>query len=164
MTPMDAPLNLLAIEDELADFLLIERYLRKNGLDTHCRRVANRADLAVNLADMSWDAVLSDYNLPGMAFEEALALVRSVLPDVPVILVSGTVGEERMVDLLKLGVTDFILKDNLTRLVPAISRAMHDTAELRVRRAAEQALLEKDQLMLEMSALAASLRQLSEQT
>ncbi|MFD2273833.1 response regulator [Undibacterium arcticum] len=92
---MDAPLNLLIIEDTLADFLLVERHLRKDGLDAHCRQVANSADLVADLTDMNWDAVLSDYNVPGMEFTESLALVRSVLPDVPVILVSGTVGEEK---------------------------------------------------------------------
>ena len=151
---MNVLLNLLMIEDDLADFLLIERHLRKSGLDAHCHRVADWGDLAPNLADMKWDAVLSDYNVPGMLFSEALTLIRSVLPDVPVILVSGTVGEERAVELLKLGVMDFVLKDNLTRLVPAIVRALSDAAQLRVRRAAEQALREKDQLLLEMSALA----------
>lgn len=151
---MDALLNLLHIEDVLADYLLIERHLRKNGLVVRCHQVSNRAELAAGLNDVRWDAILSDYNVPGMAFTENLALIRSVLPNVPLILISGTVGEETAVELLKLGVTDFVLKENLTRLVPAITRALHEAAELRARRAAEQALREKDELLREMSALA----------
>ncbi len=151
---MNAPLYLLAIEDVLADFLLIERHLRQNGLDVRCRQATNSINLAADLIDMHWDVVLADYNVPGMVFQETLALVRSVRPEIPVILISGNIGEERAVELLKLGVTDFILKDNLTRLVPVIKRALYDAEQLCMRRAAELALIEKDELMLEMSKLA----------
>ena len=151
---MNAPLKLLIIEDVIADFLLIERQLRRDGLAVHCRRVDNSADLAASVHALRWDAVLSDYNVPGMVFTDSLALLRRVLPEVPVILVSGTVGEETAVALLKLGVRDFLLKDNLTRLVPAIRRAQRDVLELRARHMAEQALREKSQLLLEMSAMA----------
>ncbi|HCE09514.1 MAG TPA: hypothetical protein DEQ40_13095, partial [Oxalobacteraceae bacterium] len=117
-------LNLLVIEDSLPDFLLIERHLQKNGLNAHCRQVSNFADLEARLIDMNWDAVLSDFNVPGMIFTESLALLRSRLPEIPVILISGTIGEEKAIGLLKLGVTDFLLKENLIRLVPAIRRAL----------------------------------------
>ena len=151
---MDAPLNLLVIDDEVADFLLVQRHLRKNGLDAHCRHVDSAVALAAALNATHWDAVLSDYNVPGMPFEENLPLIRFRLPDIPVILISGTIGEERAVELLKLGVTDFIIKGHLTRLVPAIQRALREAVEQRARRAAEQALREKDLLLREMSALA----------
>lgn len=151
---MNTPLNLLHVEDSSSDFLLVELHLQENGLDVRCRQIDTASDLQAQLGRMNWDLVLFDYNVPGMEFKESLALVRSVLPDVPVILVSGTIGEERAVELLKLGVTDFVLKDNLTRLVPAIERALRDAAALRARRAAEQALHEKDELLREMSALA----------
>jgi diguanylate cyclase (GGDEF)-like protein/PAS domain S-box-containing protein len=151
---MDTPLNLLHIEDSPSDFLLVEQNLQENGLDVRCRQVDTISDLRAQLGRANWDAVLSDYSVPGMDFKENLKLVRSVLPDVPVILVSGTIGEERAVELLKLNVTDFVLKDNLTRLVPAIERALHDTEELHAKHAAEQSLHEKDELLREMSALA----------
>lgn len=147
-------LNLLVIEDSRADFLLVERYLRKHGLSAQCRQVAGRDDLAAALSEMSWDLVLSDYNVPGMVFTDNLLLLRSRQPDIPVILITGTIGEEKAVGLLKLGVTDFLLKENLTRLVPTIRRAMREAMELRERRAIEQALREKSQLLLEMSELA----------
>lgn len=151
---MDAPLNLLVIEDTTTDFLILERHLQENGLDASCHQVDNLVDLRAQLDQTSWDAVLSDFRLPGMDFRENLALVRSMQPDVPVILVSGTVGDERAVELLKLGVTDFVLKENMARLVPAITRALHEVAELRAKQAAERALHERDELLLEMSALA----------
>jgi diguanylate cyclase (GGDEF)-like protein/PAS domain S-box-containing protein len=151
---MNAPLNLLVIEDTAIDFLIVVRHLRKNGLDIRCRQVANANELAAELADMHWDAVLGDFTVPGMEFEESLALVRSLHPDLPFIIVSGTIGEEKAVELLKLGATDFVLKNNLARLAPAITRALHDVAELHAKRAVEQALHEKNELLREMSALA----------
>lgn len=136
---MDAPLNFLFIEDNCADFVLIEQQLTKNGLDAHCQRVANARELETFLVSATWDAVLFDYNLPDMAFEKNLALIRTSLPDIPVILITGTIGEAKAVTLANLGVTDFILKDDLTRLVPSIRRALQDVAELHVKRAAEKA-------------------------
>lgn len=151
---MDTPLNLLIIEDTPADFLLVECHLRANGLNARCCQLDTVSALREQLVRGKWDAVLSDYRVPGMGFNDSLALIRSLRPDLPVILISGTIGEEKAVELLKLGVTDFVLKDNLTRLVPAIERALHDAAELSARRAAEQSLREKDELLREMSALA----------
>ena len=151
---MDTPLNLLIIEDTLADFLLIERHLQRHGLNARCRQVSTLAGLTKALQDQAWDLVLSDFNIPDMVFTETLALLRARLPEVPVILVSGMVGEEKAVGLLKLGVTDFLLKENMTRLVPAIQRAQQEAAQLLVRRSAEQALREKDQLLREISTLA----------
>lgn len=95
--------------------------------------------------------MLSDYHLPGMDFAQNLALIRSVLPDIPVILVFGTIGEESAVQVLKSGVTEFVLKENLIRLVPTIERALREAAELRGRLAVEQALREKDALLYEVS-------------
>ena len=151
---MTARLNVLMIEDTLADFLLVSRHLKREGLDVYCCQVGHPAELAEQIDAMPWDIVLSDYNVPGMEFTESLALLRARLPDVPVILVSGTVGEEKAVELLKLGVTDFLLKDHLVRLVPAIRRAQRDIEELRARHLAEHTLRVKSQLLLEMSAIA----------
>ncbi len=137
---MDRPLHLLVIEDTSADFLLLQRHLRKNGLDAWLHQVSDPQALADALADGCWDAVLSDYNVPGIDFVGSLARVRSLSSEIPVILVSGTVGEERAIELFKLGVTDFVLKDHLARLCPVIMRGLHDARELRVKRTAEEAL------------------------
>lgn len=137
---MNAMINLLVIEDEQADFLLIERQLRQSGLDFRCSRVTNQLELDAALDVDGWDVVLSDYNVPGMVFWEILELFRTRLPELPLILVSGSVGEEVAVELLKQGVWDFVLKDRLGRLASAIERCLVEVAERRARSEAEQAL------------------------
>jgi PAS domain S-box-containing protein len=139
-------LNLLIIEDIEADFLLIDRHLRLNGLAARCIRAANDEELDAALDRGGWNAVLSDYRVPGMEFRQTLATILARLPDVPVILVSGSVGEEAAVDLLKRGLSDFILKGRLARLVPAIERSLKEAGDRRARRAAEQALRESEML------------------
>jgi len=136
---MTAPLRLLCIEDNPADMLLIERHLKKNGCAATCRRVDSFAELSEALGE-DWDAVLSDYSVPGMDFCESLRYIQAHRPNLPLILVSGSVGEETSVELLKHGAWDFILKDNLSRLLPSIRRSINEADEHRVRVEAEQAL------------------------
>lgn len=137
---MSPPLRLLCIEDDQADTLLIARHLKKNGFTVACRRVDTFAELNAAL-DEDWDIVLSDYTVPGMDYRAAVQYVRAHRPDLPVILVSGSVGEETAVDLLNHGAWDFVLKNNLTRLVPSIRRCLDEAEEHRVRLAAERALV-----------------------
>ena len=134
---MREPLTLLVIEDEEADFRLIERQLRRQGVSASCHRVTNLDDLKATLGRGGWDAVISDYSVPKLEFSEILAALRAHDPDLPLILVSGSVGEERAVELLKLGVWDFVLKGNLTRLAPALERNLRDAVDRRGRQAAE---------------------------
>lgn len=148
---MAEPLQLLVIEDSETDFLLIRRQLRRQGLAARCRRVASLGALREALEEGGWDAVLSDYNVPGLDFGESLGLVQEQRPDLPVILVSGSLGEERAVELLKQGVRDFVLKDRLGRLVPAIERGLREMEERRVRQAAEQALSESERRFRQMA-------------
>ena len=137
---MSTGINLLIIEDNPADFRLIVRHLEKHGLAARCHCVSDIASLEAAVEQGGWDAVLSDYSLPKLDFRHTLGLVQARHPDLPVILVSGSVGEERAVELLKLGVQDFVLKDSLTRLVPAIERSLRDAADRRARHAVEAAL------------------------
>jgi PAS domain S-box-containing protein len=132
------------IEDSHADFLLIERHLKRYGLDAKCIRIDTLEAVQQALALCRWDIVLCDYSIPGVEFDQILGLVRGRLSDVPVILVSGCVGETRAVDLLRQGVSDFILKDNLARLGPAIERSLQDVCDRRARQAAESALRESE--------------------
>ena len=137
---MNEKMRILVIEDEPADFMLTVRYLRHNGFDNvEAHRVASYPELDVDL-EQEWDILLSDYSVPGMDFRIILQRIQERCPDLPVILVSGSVGEEEAVELLKSGLSDFVLKDNLTRLSPAIGRALKEVAELEARMAAEQAL------------------------
>ena len=142
---MTASLKLLVIEDDQADYQLITRHLRRAGLAADCTRVASALELAAALEADPWDAVLADYYLPGMEFLPTLSLIRRQQPHVPVILVSGAVGEERAVELLRLGVGDFVLKDHLLRLVPAIERCLREAADQAARAVAETALRESEE-------------------
>ena len=148
---MTKPLNLLVIEDSETDFLLIQRQLRLFGLAARYRRVANHEALDEALKEGGWDAVLSDYNVPGLDFGASLRFIQERLPSLPVILISGSLGEEKAVELLKQGVWDFVLKDRLGRLGPAIERSLREMEERRVRQAAEQALCESESRFRQMA-------------
>jgi PAS domain S-box-containing protein len=137
-------LRILVIEDQESDFLLIERFLAHQMPSTHFRRVASRQELDSALSEGGWDIVLSDYSVPGMDFNENLGLILERVPNLPVILLSGSVGDEQAVSLVKKGVWDFVLKDNLIRLPPAIERSLQEAEEHRARAEAETASREAE--------------------
>ncbi len=142
---MASVLNFLVIEDSRADFLLMERNIKQGGLLARCVRVETIQELESAIDTGDWDVVLSDYSVPRLDFTETFNLIQARMPDVPIILVSGSIGEERAVELLKLGICDFILKDSLARLVPAIKRSLEEAAEHRARCAAEEALRQSEE-------------------
>jgi two-component system, sensor histidine kinase and response regulator len=128
-TRMDiAPLDVLCIEDTLSDFLLIQRTLKQAGLLGHCERVEGSEALTAALAERRWDLVLSDYAVPGMYFTDTLRRFLHHHPDLPLILVSGTIGEVKAMVMVEVGAWDYVPKDSLRRLVPAIKRAMQRAA------------------------------------
>lgn len=132
-------LEILVIEDVPADYMLLERDLRKAGLLARSQRIDTNQALRCALED-NWDIVLSDYNVPGMDLKETLRIIQSGRPELPVILVSGSIGEELAVELLHLGLNDFILKERLARLPNAIRRAIGEADERQARQAAENEL------------------------
>lgn len=140
---MATPLKLLVIEDDPADYMLLERQLRQQDLDFTSCRVDNDAALDAAL-QQNWDVVLSDYHVPGMDCLASLARIRRYHHLLPVILVSGSIGEERAVELLRAGFADFVLKDNLLRLAPAIRRCLDEIESARARWRAEQSLIESE--------------------
>lgn len=140
-------LSILAIEDSSADFRLIERHLRLAGLRAQCTRIDTLDELYQSLDAGGWDIILYDYNVPQLNFEDNFALIQQRLPDTPVILVLGSVGEEKAVALLKLGVWDFLLKDNLTLLVPYIQRCLREVSERFALKSAEKELGEQQKLL-----------------
>ncbi len=144
---MKHDLSILAIEDSSADFRLIERHLRVAGLNAQCTRIETIEELTQAVEAGGWDIILSDYSVPQLNFENDLAFIHQRLPDTPVILVSGSIGEEKAVELLKLGVWDFLLKDNLTRLVPSIERCLREVSDRFARKTAEKELSEQQQLL-----------------
>lgn len=126
---MDRPLRVLILEDEATDAELMERELHKGGLRPVSRLARTREALVEGLAGFRPDLILSDYHLPGFDGLSALALAKESCPQVPFILVSGPIGEEKAIEILKNGATDYVLKDHLSRLVPAVQRALREAEE-----------------------------------
>ena len=138
---MPAPLRVLLIEDSETDALLVSRELRRNNRAVESALATNAAELTAALPTAEWDIVLSDFALPGFDANAALDIVRSAMPDVPFVVISGTIGEERAVELLRQGVADYVLKDNLSRLNAVVDRAIRDAQERHELSAAEERLL-----------------------
>ncbi len=120
------PLQILLLEDQEDDALLLERSLSRGGLQAELCRVWNREGYLEALKRRAWDLILSDFNLPNISGEEALAILRREDQDTPFILVSGEIGEELAAQLMRLGANDFVKKEHLDRLGPAIEREMRD--------------------------------------
>jgi signal transduction histidine kinase len=137
-------LRVLHIEDNDDDAQIVLRELRRGGFDPTLHRVYAAADLASAL-DQSWDVVLCDYELPGFSAPAALAQVRA-RTDLPFILVSGTIGEEAAVEMMRAGAGDFVLKDRLGRLVPAIERELRDAATRAELRHADEVMRRTEKL------------------
>lgn len=133
-------LRLLMVEDNPDDEALILRAIRKGGFDVEHTRVDNPDDLLAVLKTSHWDIVLSDYQMPEFNGLAALKIVKQRNKDLPFIVVSGTIGEEVAVETMRSGAQDYLMKDNLTRLVPAIRRELADADERRALREAQQTL------------------------
>lgn len=130
--------NLLVVEDSTNDIELIRYELKKSKLEFALTQVQSDAELRQALIDSPPDLVLTDYSLPRYDGMTALATVHAVRPGTPVIFVTGTLGEDIAVEMLKRGATDYILKRNLTRLAPAILRAIDEVREKEARLRAEE--------------------------
>ena len=135
---------LIVIEDVPDDFDLIVARLRGAGIAVVARRVETAAQLSRELAAMPCTAVLSDHQLPRFNSTEALRVVRAFDPDLPFIIVSGSIGEETAVELMRAGADDFVTKDRLGGLAPALQRAREAARSRRARREAEAALVESE--------------------
>lgn len=128
-------LRLLVIEDEQADAELILHALDRFGLVLgETAVVSTETEYLRRLEDFGPDVIISDYTLPRFSGEDALRLARERCPEVPFIVVSGMLGEDRAVELLKAGAWDYVLKDRLTRLGPAVGRALDEAREAAARR------------------------------
>ena len=144
---MLTPLRLLFIEDADDDVVLLARQLRQGGYDVTYERVETADGLRSALHRGGWDVIISDYTMPRFSGLEALAITVQLAPDVPFLLISGTVGEEVAVESIKAGAADYLMKQNLIRFVPAVTRALRDSAERRAMRRAEAVLREQRSLL-----------------
>jgi PAS domain S-box-containing protein len=133
-------LRVLLVEDSELDAVLLVRYLQTNGYHVQYHRVASQPEMETALTGQEWDVVLCDYQLPLFSVLPALALLKRKELDVPFIVVSGAIGEELAVELMKAGAHDFIVKGNLSRLIPAIEREQREAQARRERKLALEKL------------------------
>lgn len=143
---MKSPLHILHLEDDQNDAALVLSTLEAEGIHCLSTCVQNRREFVRALEQGGIDLVISDYTLPAFDGLSALGTVRAAWPDLPVILLSGTLGEERAVVALKSGATDYVLKEHLSRLAPAIRRAMHEVDERAERRRLEAQFIEAQKM------------------
>ena len=148
---MPLPLYVLIVEDSESDARLIVRWLKQAGYDVLAEQVETAEQMRAALAQRTWDVVLSDYQLPQFNGRAALALLQAQQQDIPFIVVSGMIGEESAVALMKAGAHDYVMKGNLARLAPAVAREREQAAIRRERRQAEAALRVSDVAMKAVS-------------
>jgi len=134
------PLRLLLVEDLETDAELLLRQLKRSGYSVSYQRVYAAGSLTAALDGQTWDVVVSDYVMPGFSGLDALRIVQEKQPDLPCIITSGRVGEDTAVAAMRAGACDYIMKDNLRRLGPAIDRELQEAAGRRERRRAVEAL------------------------
>ena len=141
---MNTPLRVLLVEDSESDAGLIIRRLQGAGYDLAYERVETPGAMRTALAQPDWDIVLADYKMPQFSASAALEILKASGRDLPFIIVSGTIGEEKAVAMMKAGAHDYVMKHNLARLVPAVARELGEAEGRRERRLAEAALLKSE--------------------
>jgi PAS domain S-box-containing protein len=134
------PLRVLIVEDSQNDALLMEIELQRAGYDPVCERVETREAMSEALARQAWELVIADYVMPRFNGLEALALVKARGLDLPFIIVSGHITDDTAVAAMKAGAHDYVMKDNLARLGPAVERELREAEGRRARRTADQKL------------------------
>ena len=133
-------LKLLLVDDSEDDVLLLLRELRRGGVEPHYRLVDSEESLLDALQAEEWDLVITDHNMPGFSSFRTLEVTKAHSHDLPVIIVSGTIGEDVAVGAMKAGAQDYIMKDNLSRLIPAINREVKENSVRKAKREAESIL------------------------
>ncbi len=151
---MSEPLRILLLEDSPADAELNERVLRLAGIDFTSLRVETRKAFVAALDEFRPDLILADYSLPGFDGMQALSIVRERSPDLPYIFVTGALGEERVVEVIKQGATDYLLKDRLARLPAAVQHALKEKETEQQRRQGEEKILATQAELQQLLAMA----------
>ena len=145
------PLRVLLVEDSEDDVKLALRALRRGGFEPTYRRVQTAAELETALARERWDAVISDFRMPGFTGIDALRIFRSTGLDIPFILISGTIGESTAVEAMKAGASDYIMKESLARLAPALERELKETQMRAAHRQARVDLTDSEERFRQMA-------------
>jgi DNA-binding NtrC family response regulator len=155
---MEHRLHILHLEDSNNDAELVQERLKDEGVVCEITRVETRNDFVSAIEEGGFDLILADYQLPDFDGLSALAICRGKCPEVPFLFVSGQIGEDRAIESLKNGATDYVLKDRLSRLAPAINRALAEVKEKQERIKAET---EREQLIVELQTALARVKTLS---
>lgn len=140
------------MEGSILDAASSERVLAKAGYSLHCERVVNAAEMRAALAREPWDVIISDYRLAQFDAPAALLLLHESGQDIPFIVVSGAIGEELALAIMKSGAQDYLIKDDLARLAPAIERELRDARTRHERSLAQGALQQSEERVEEQRA------------
>jgi two-component system, cell cycle sensor histidine kinase and response regulator CckA len=149
--PVTTALRILHLENNATDRELVRQALVHEEVACDFVYAASEAEFSAALDRDKIDLILSDFTMPGYDCLSALALAQKKCPEVPYLFVSGAIGEERAIESLKSGATDYVLKGQLERLLPAVRRALRDTGERAKRRVAEEALRQSEERFREMA-------------
>ena len=155
---MSTPLRVLIVEDSEDDTLLVLRELRRGGYEPTYERVDTPDGMSAALNRQAWDVVISDHAMPHFSGPAALALLQARRFDLPFIIVSGTIGEDMAVAAMKAGAHDYLMKDSLARLVPAVERELREAAMRQERKRAEEARKARELELEALVTVAAALR------
>src|SRR5713226_4329248 len=150
---MTEPLRILLAEDSPNDAELVQRELKRGGLDFQSRRVQTEADFRRELDEFQPHLVISDFSMPQFSGPKALAIARESRADIPFIFISGTIGENVAVDMMKAGADDYVMKNNLTRLLPALQRELREADRRRAHRLTEEERKKAEQSLAESESL-----------
>ena len=144
---MTKTLRVLHVEDQERDARLLTLHLSRAGYELTAKRVDTAAAMRAALESQEWDVILCDYSMPQFSALAALALMKEMNLDIPLIIISGTIGEAAAVEAMRSGAQDYLMKDNLVRLAPSIDRELKEAQNRRARRQAEKALHETNRTL-----------------
>ena len=156
---MKRDIHILMLEDDSADAELTKFALRKGGLAFSLARAESKEQYIAALDERPPALILSDYSLPGFNGHDALEIAKEKCPEVPFIFVTGTMGEEVAIETLKSGATDYVLKTRLSRLMPAVTRALREAHDRSEHRRAEEQLRESHEQLRALSIYLQSVRE-----
>src|ERR1700720_4766545 len=139
------PLRMVIVDDDPDDLALCLQYLKESGIDVEAEAAGTREEFIRILHEHPVDVVISDYRMKGWTGMDALRLVKEICPNVPLILLSGTLGDELAVECIKMGVTDYVLKHQMARLPMAVRRAQKEKSLREAEKRAVQALRESEE-------------------
>lgn len=141
----DQSLRVLMIEDSENDALLLIRHLRKGGYIPVYERVETAPAMKKALKEKEWDFILCDYKMPNFSGSSAISILKEMNIDIPIIIVSGTIGEETAVECMRLGAHDYVMKSNMSRLCPAIARELKEVKSRKKQKRTEEKLYQEEQ-------------------